>query len=175
MILIEERQKRRTTEAAYCKRRQEVERYYNSLRSSGDYKVLPTLAEFRKIPVIRVLQSKTSDSKTTVAEELKQSPFLKDLVHDDLKKWIDTARVALSTTLGFPDWKGAGTRKLHPVARLTARFKCTKCHKVAKKYEQDGCLDFAGACGHTCPDLDKKRRAKDVWNVNQFVRDDKVS
>jgi hypothetical protein len=98
-----------------------------------------------------------------------------ELVKDDLNKWREPVRKALAIELGFEEWKSASSKKLHPVDRLTARFRCKKCLKVAQRYKDDGSLDFAGACGHQCPNVPKSARSKPSWSPDQFAKDDKVS
>lgn len=80
----------------------------------------------------------------------------------------------LGATLGFPKWKSASKIKLHPVDRLTARFKCTKCDKESYKFYPEGCLNFSAACEHVCPRLDWNKKTREHWTADQFVKDEKV-
>ncbi|KAH7922757.1 hypothetical protein BV22DRAFT_1131164 [Leucogyrophana mollusca] len=174
LLRMKEGRQRRINEDSYRRRRADVEQHYNRLKSGGDI-ILPTLAEFRKLPVMKVMVGKLSSASTGVAGELKSSPLIRELIRDDLKKWTESVRATLSITLGCPEWKSASKTRLHPLDRLTARFKCKKCDKVAKRYSVDGCLDFAGVCAHQCPHLNKKEAAKYVWSPDQFVKDEKVA
>lgn len=173
ILKIVEHRERRSKEEAYRVRRADVAQHYNRLRSAKTEEALPTLDVFRKIPIINSLQRKET-SQSGVSKELKASPLVGELLRDELRKWREAAKASLAATLGYPDWKTASTKKLHPVDRLTARFQCQICHKVATRYMEAECLDFAGACAHQCPHLKKKQRGKAVWCSEQFVRDDKV-
>ncbi|KII87575.1 hypothetical protein PLICRDRAFT_42081 [Plicaturopsis crispa FD-325 SS-3] len=194
MVKNAERRLRRKAEAAYRQGREEVKAYYEVLRSSGQYKVLPTLEVFRQIPVIKILQNRpnestgaagtgtgtgtgtgvvTSGAGTSVAAELKESAIVKDLIKDHLGTWVAQMREAFADMLGMPKWKSPSTKKLHPVDRLTARFRCKRCHSVARRYKEEECLDFAGVCAHECPPTDK-RKAKLAWTIDQFEPDEKA-
>jgi hypothetical protein len=173
MTKIIEARKRSSHEEAYRRRRSDVEQHYNRLKSSGKEKVLPNLAEFRRLPIINVLQSKTSTT-TGVAGDLQKSQLVAELLQDDLRKWRESARMALTLTLGFSNWKSASKTKLHPVDRLTARFRCKKCARNDHKVYEEECLDFAGACAHVCLQPNLKKRTRDRWTADQFEKDDKV-
>ncbi|OBZ67539.1 hypothetical protein A0H81_12447 [Grifola frondosa] len=168
-----ETRERKQAEHAHQKRRSDVEEHYNRLRAAADKQVLPTLPEFRKLPIIKVLQSNPLDPKCTVAKNLEGS-FVANVLRENLDQWRVSARASLARVLGFSDWKNISKKKLHPVDRLTARFKCKKCDKVPKKYLEHNCLDFAGACAHRCAHLNKKQRAKEIWDPTQFVPDQHV-
>ncbi|KIM86769.1 hypothetical protein PILCRDRAFT_315239 [Piloderma croceum F 1598] len=173
MTKIIESRKRSSHEEAYRRRRSDVEQHYNRLKSFGKEKVLPNLAEFRRLPIINVLQSKTS-ATTGVAGDLQKSQLVAELLQDDLSKWRESARIALTHTLGFSGWKSASKTKLHPVDRLTARFRCKKCAQNDHKVYEEGCLDFAGACVHVCLRPNLKKRTRDRWTADQFEKDEKA-
>lgn len=168
-----EARKRRVDEDAYRKRREEVEKHYNRIKSAGPGKILPTLAQFRQLPIIKVIQSKP-DPAPNIAHDLKTG-LLADLLLGDLEKWRRSSKEAFGAILGYPGWKSASKNKLHPVDRVTARFRCTRCRKESHKYFQDGCLDFAGACAHVCQDSSMEKRVRERWAPEQFEKDDKVS
>lgn len=173
MTKIIESRKRSSHEEAYRRRRSDVEQHYNRLKSSGKEKILPNLAEFRRLPIINVLQSKTSTT-TGVAGDLQKSQLVAELLQDNLNKWRESARIALTPTLGFSDWKSASKTKLHPVDRVTARFRCKKCARNDCKIYEEGCLDFAGACAHVCLRPNLKKGTRDRWTADQFEKDEKV-
>ncbi|EGO03801.1 hypothetical protein SERLA73DRAFT_83960 [Serpula lacrymans var. lacrymans S7.3] len=168
-----ERRQRSMNEHYYRRRRIEVEQHFNRLKSEGNF-VLPTLAEFRKLPVMQLVQGKVGTSNNSFAGDLKNSLLIAELIQGDLRKWMEPVVDALSSELGYPNWKSASTKKLSPVKRLTARFKCKRCDRVAKKYSNDGCLDFEGVCAHQCPHLSEKEAKQGSWRVEDFVKDEKA-
>jgi hypothetical protein len=172
-LKLKERRRRRQEEHAYRQRRNDVEKHYNRLRSEQVAKPLPSLLTFRKLPIVHSLQSKAA-SASIVPQSIQGSPLVLALLQDELETWREQARSDLGAALGYPGWKTPSSTKLHPVDRLTARFQCQNCQTVAVKYQEDGCLDFAGACAHQCIRPKDKRKAKLVWIANQFVKDDKV-
>ncbi|KAJ7892743.1 hypothetical protein B0H14DRAFT_2335164, partial [Mycena olivaceomarginata] len=87
--------------------------------------------------------------------------------------WRKGAETVLGATLGIPEWKTARNNRLHPVARLTARWNCGNCGKVAGAYKWDACLDYQGACKHECA-KSKKGKEPVPWTAEQFVKDDKA-
>lgn len=173
MIRIKERRERKEREHALQKRRANVTQHYDRLKSAEEKQVLPTLPEFRKFSIMKVFQA--SDTTEELSKELKNSKFIEQVLADNLEKWRENARASLAGVLGFSGWKTASRKKLHPVDRLTAMFSCKKCHKVAKKYREEDCLGFAGVCEHTCPDLNKRQRAKEIWSADNFEPDHHVS
>ncbi|KZT65306.1 hypothetical protein DAEQUDRAFT_731572 [Daedalea quercina L-15889] len=168
-----ERLERRKAEAAYQKRRDDVAAHYSLLKSDPKpEEVLPTLPEFRKLSVMKVLQGKARDSDDEgIGKELKNSKLVHELLADNLRQWREEARSALAGVLGFAGWKSASKNKLHPVDRLTARFVCKKCQSKGKGSER---LDFVGACEHRCAGLDKRRRARETWSASLFEPDTKA-
>ena len=163
---------RREAEAAYKKRREDVAAHYTRLKSAPNAgEVLPTLSEFRKLSVMKVMQGKASDKDAGVGKELKDSKLVNELLTENLKQWREEARSALAGVLGFPGWKSASKKKLHPVDRLTARFICKKCSSKGRGGER---LTFAEACGHHCAGLNKKQRARETWSASLFEPDAKV-
>lgn len=163
-------------EASYRQRRDDVKQYYNRLRSAGT--VVPSLYEFRKLSVMTTMQGSVTGSRPNssgLAKDMKNSALVAELVAADLKMWMASAREKLSELLGFPKWRSASKTKLHPLDRITARFMCQGCGKVAKRYEKERCLDFAGVCAHECPSNNKKDRKQVDWSVDRFVKDDEAS
>ena len=170
MLKTIEQRKRREHESSYRLRREDVKKHYDRLRSSKTKEVLPTLAQFRLLPFINILQTRPTTAANTTGDS-QQSELLADLIQSDLKTWRERTKEAFATKLGYSNWKSASKNKLHPVDRLTARFKCMKCHKESNA---DGCLDFAGVCGHVCLRLDWNKRTREKWNIDQFEKDERV-
>ncbi|KAI0064326.1 hypothetical protein BV25DRAFT_1823310 [Artomyces pyxidatus] len=171
IITISETRKRRVAEHSHQVRREDIGRHHQRLCSAPEPTVVPPLPEFRKLPVLKVLQSKDSMG---IEDELKNSLTLRDLVQTDLQRWTAAARRDLGRVLGYPEWKNPSTKVLHPVDRVTARLKCQRCSRVARKYADVGSLDFVGACAHECPGLAKKTSARRVWAAGQFIPDQKA-
>ncbi|KAG2118220.1 uncharacterized protein F5147DRAFT_260925 [Suillus discolor] len=176
LLKIQTHRQNQENEASYRQRRNDVEQYYNRLRSAGT--VVPSLYEFRKLSVMTTMQGSVTGSRPNsngLAKDMKNSALVAELVAADLKTWMASAREKLSELLGFPKWRSASKTKLHPLDRITARFMCQGCGKVAKRYEKERCLDFAGVCAHECPSNNKKDRKQVDWSVDRFVKDDKAS
>ncbi|KAI0044945.1 hypothetical protein FA95DRAFT_1608108 [Auriscalpium vulgare] len=173
VLHISEERVRREKEHAYQVRLDDVARHLERLRAAtGKPAVLPTLTSFRSLPVIKLMQAKDTDA-SGVDKELKSSDTIRDFLQSDLEKWVAAARSDLGEVLGFPRWKNASSKVLHPVDRVTARFICQRCHHVSNKYADAQSLDFAGACAHECPGLDKKMRKRSMWKADQFIPDQK--
>lgn len=176
LLKIQTHRQNKENEASYRQRRDDVEQYYNRLRSAGT--VVPSLYEFRKLSVMATMQGSVSGSRPNssgLAKDMKNSALVAELVAADLKTWMASAREKLSELLGFPKWRSASKTRLHPLDRITARFRCRRCGKVAKRYEKERCLDFAGVCAHECPNDDKKARKPVDWSVDHFIKDEKAS
>lgn len=173
IIAIQEHRKRSIAERAYQSRRDDVEKHYYRLKSADAKQVLPTLPEFRKLSVMKVMQERAPDA-TNISKDLRNSPLIDKLLKEDLERWREGARAGLAAVLGFPGWRTASKKRLHPVDRLTARFVCKKCAQVPRKHGEERSLDFAAVCRHRCPHLDKKQRAREEWNPHKFEPDTKV-
>lgn len=173
IINIVERRRRREEENTYRQNRARVALHYQRMKSAGMHEPMPSLTEFHRLPVVKALESAAPEAED-VSEQLKSTQFLKEMLDKDLDKWREKAKARLAAVLGYPGWKSASVNKLHPVERLTARFVCKLCKKVAKKYEEYGSLDYAGVCAHKCTHLNKKQRAKFVWKAEQFEPDEKA-
>ncbi len=136
--------------------------------------VLPNLQEFRKLSVVKIYETGPSGSE----QHTLRDPFVSSVLAENLEQWREAARAGLAAVLGFPGWKNLSRRRLHPVDRLTARFRCTRCDAAAssgsKKVPEDGGMDFARACEHVCTHLPKKRRNKEKWSADRFVPDQRV-
>jgi hypothetical protein len=182
LLRSEEKKKRRKMEISLMKNRQDVEEFHGHLRSKKAYKFLPSLPTFRQLPIIKLMQSgeDVGQHARGISHTLQNDAVMRKLLNQELTQWAEGAKQDLAVVLGFPRlWKTASSRLLHPVERLTARFLCTKCGHLEKKYEMDGCLDFAGACLHVCVGKngkhDKSRKSKKAaWNPANFVKDQKV-
>ncbi|KAJ7126137.1 hypothetical protein C8R44DRAFT_781112 [Mycena epipterygia] len=183
MISIQEKRQRSTSEATIRTNRAHIEQHYQRLLSASHNKVapLPSLSEFRAMPILDLLQSPsapaTTDRKTKkapgVAHELKTETLVNQMLTSELERWRKSAEAALGATLGIPEWKTARNNRLHPVARLTARWNCGQCGKLARAYKWDECLDYEGVCKHECT-KSKKRTKESLWKAGQFVKDVKA-
>lgn len=176
LLKMQTHRQNRENEESYRQRRDDVEQYYNRLRSAGT--IVPSLYEFRKLSVMMTMQGSVTGSRPNssgLAKDMKNSPLVAELVAADLKTWMASAREKLSELLGFPKWRSASKTKLHPLDRITARFRCQRCEKVSKRYEMERSLDFPGVCAHECPSDDKKNKKPVDWNADRFVKDGKAS
>lgn len=150
--------------------------------SRGD-QVMPCLSEFRALPIVRTLQGIAGDLSV---EEQIGTTLAQQMLKDQLETWRENARVGLEKKLRGTEEepekktkqkkKGKETEgKIRLVERVDARFSCGKCKRVSKKYDEDGCMDFAGVCAHVCPEPDKQKRKKITWSVEQFFPEVMVS
>ncbi|KAJ6488029.1 hypothetical protein C8R45DRAFT_264013 [Mycena sanguinolenta] len=183
MITTQDRQGRRTNEATLRANRAQVEQHYQRLVSASRSQVpadpLPSLAAFRAMPVLDLLQSPSGvawapnvKAKVSgVAHELQHETLVKQILTSELTRWRKSAEDELGATLGIPEWKTARNNKLHPVARLTARWNCGKCGNLPGAYKWDGCLDYLGVCKHECS---KSKKKESNWKAENFVKDDKA-
>lgn len=179
-----EKKERRQKAHAQQMRRTDITRHYDRIVEGKNYPVIPILAEFRELPIIKALQDRddatpilpnaanSSSANTRVLEsELKRSELIGGMIDIDLKNWVQTALVAFDSILGQPKWKSASTRVLHPAERVTARFICAVCSSPPKPYATFAdSLDFREACAHECRKAVEKRK----WRADQFVPDQKV-
>jgi hypothetical protein len=186
MVKMRDRQERRTEQATIRENRAQVEQHHQRLISLARAKVpsdpLPSLAHFRAMPILGLLQTHSAPVSAPnwkqkegpdVAKELQTDTVVNQLLASELTRWRKGAETVLGATLGIPEWKTARNNKLHPVARLTARWNCGNCGKVAGAYKWDACLDYQGACKHECA-KSKKGKEPVPWTAEQFVKDDKV-
>ena len=134
--------------------------------------VLPNLQEFRKLSVVKIYEAGHPNAE----QHTLRHPFVASVLAENLEQWREAARAGLAAVLGFPGWKNLSRRKLHPVDRLTARFRCKRCDAAVgdKKALDDGGMDFALACEHICTHLPKKRRNKEKWSAERFEPDRRV-
>ncbi|OCH87233.1 hypothetical protein OBBRIDRAFT_796411 [Obba rivulosa] len=169
-----ERSGRRKMETAYATRRDEVKQLYQSASHQKELQgQLPNLGEFRKLPVMRVLQATASGESATQTQNVQESILVTALMKDNLRDWQKSTRAGFAALLGFADWRNASKNKLHPVDRLTARFRCKNCD-VRKNSLDAGSFTFDEACKHTCWEPNKKQRARQTWSVKQFTPDQQV-
>src|SRR6266404_8091122 len=172
-------------------RRSDIGRHYDRLFVGQNYPVVPTLAQFQGLPIIKALHdredttffapdsTRTSSSRPVktpriLNSELKRSQLLGGMIDSDLKTWVDTALRQFDAILGQPNWKRASTKLLHPSERVDARFLCPQCQSTSKKSATPESLDFRGVCAHKCSGLHRKAAAKKRWRVDQFIPDRKV-
>jgi hypothetical protein len=177
LLKVAERRKRQAQEKLYRQNREEVAQHYNRLRSKQPPPTLPTLPTFRRMPIVAMLQSADSvDKKAPSSPEttLKTTPWVQERLDAELKAWVEQAKQSLGAVLGHLNWKTASTVTIHPVDRITARFRCGYCTRLAPRYGNDECLDFAGACSHECRTLRRQKQRDETWNARRFVKDDKV-
>jgi hypothetical protein len=184
-----EKKERRQKAHAQQMRRTDITRHYDRIVEGKNYPVIPILAEFRELPIIKALQDRddalpiilsnttnSSSANTRVLEsELKRSELIGGMVDSDLKNWVQTALVAFDLMLGQPKWKSASTKVLHPAERVTARFICAVCSNPPKTRTAFAeSLDFREACAHECVRYSRKAVANRKWRTDQFVPDQKV-
>jgi hypothetical protein len=180
LVKVSENRKRRGHEAAYKQNRRDVEQHYNRLRSQKLVDILPPISVFRELPIMAMLQASPTTAETSkvpraVLSALQKTPFVQNQLDVQLKKWLENAKTQLSAILGHPNWKSASKVVLHPCDRVTARFLCKNCPRLPLKNQLDGCLDLAGACAHECVGMSKaQKRHKKAWDLNKFVKDEKV-
>lgn len=183
-----EKEERRQKAHAQQMRRTDITRHYDRIVEGKNYPVIPVLAEFRKLPIIKALQDRddampilsnttnSSSANTKALEsELKRSELIGGMIDNDLKNWVHTALVAFDSMLGEPKWKSASTRVLHPAERVTARFICAVCSnppKTCTTFAES--LDFREACAHECVRYSRKTSAKRKWRADQFIPDQKA-
>jgi hypothetical protein len=185
-----ENKERRQKAHARQTRRADISRHYDRIVAGKGHPIVPVLAEFRRLPIIKALQdrddappvsdtthsssAKSAKSSRVLDSQLEHSELIGGMINNDLKKWVDTALAAFNSILGQPNWKLASTKFLHPAERVTARFICTMCSKRSKKGATAESLTFRQACAHWCVRFPKKAATKQVWKADQFAPDKKV-
>jgi hypothetical protein len=179
LLALSEKRGRHSTEVAFLKNRSDVEKYYNSLRSSKLYPFLPSLPTFRQLPIISLLQSAPATEGITITQTMVSNPLMRGLLTDQLNQWAETAKADFAVLLGFSKkWRNASKNVLHPVERVTARFRCIRCDTKAKggSRTDDGCLNFEAVCRHVCSVGQGRmlKGKKGRWDVSNFVKDEKV-
>lgn len=107
MNSLVERHKRRKIQAELLTRQTDIERHHQRIKSSGAYGLIPTLAEFRKLPAMKAMVEKDTIS---IDEELRRSDLVAALLRDNLKKWLECAKAGLAKLLGHGDYKSASTK-----------------------------------------------------------------
>ncbi|KAF9446017.1 hypothetical protein P691DRAFT_777169 [Macrolepiota fuliginosa MF-IS2] len=156
---------------------------YQKLMSSPEhYPYLPPFTVFLQLPTVKLLRSSDlAAAKIDVKTATRGNAFTKEMLTQDIDKWVAEAKRALLEILGgSSEWNVMvpANRMPHPVLRLDARWKCKPCNSVEHKYEMDECLDFAGACRHQCPEKDGKKKRKGsatrAWSADNFVKDEQA-
>ncbi|KAG5339775.1 hypothetical protein C0989_003575 [Termitomyces sp. Mn162] len=175
---------RKAREAAYANTRYAVEQHHQRLRSQLPHIVLPSLDVFRRLPIVQLLQGTSpetvdfplKESPHDVSTTLRKEKWVVERLNEELCQWREKVRKGLAAVLGYPNWitsnENTNSEVLHPVDRVTARFLCKTCSRVASRYREDDCLDYAGACAHFCPG--KKDKQVNVWAAGRFVKDEKA-
>ncbi|KAI0676457.1 hypothetical protein C8Q78DRAFT_997613 [Trametes maxima] len=164
-----EKKTAREIELALREKRSGVEAQHTQLKRSNPDLVLPSLAEFRKLSVVKTVEASASKKDPDL-----KHPFVASILKDNLDQWRDAARAGLASVLGFPGWRTTSKRKLHPVDRLTARFRCKKCHAPSKETSKDVGMDLIRVCEHVCATSNKKVRGTQRWNADNFVPDQRA-
>ena len=173
VVAHEERDIARETDRKQRARLDQVRSTLSTMKAKNDpTPVLPNLSEFRKLPVVKIFEAGPSGAEKRTMKD----PFVASVLEENLKQWREAAKAALAGVLGFPGWKMMSRRKLHPVDRLTARFRCKRCDKAAlgKNRPDDGGMDFARVCEHVCKHLPKKRASSEKWSAERFELDQRV-
>ncbi|KAH9164864.1 hypothetical protein EDB89DRAFT_1837322, partial [Lactarius sanguifluus] len=157
-------------------RRADIARHYDRLVERKSHPILPTLAEFRGLPIIKALQDRddTAPLPSDSANSSSTGPLIGGMINSDLKQWADTALREFDAVLGQPNWKRASTKLLHPSERVNARFICTLCHRTPKGHAAPVSLDLREACAHECAGHHRKAAAKRKPRADQFVPDQKA-
>jgi hypothetical protein len=126
--------------------------------------------------MVQRIQYKPANAPTpTIAKELRQSKLIVSLIEEELVRWREDAKAALAAVIGVKSWKSASTKKLHPVDRLTARFRCKRCDAGGHSRGWDApSFDFSMACKHRCK-AENGGWIKGPWCAENFTLDVKVS
>lgn len=164
---------------------------YQRFRSEEPAMILPPFPMFLRLPTVEgsllnfdsyKVEDHPRKRKERVARvrslrDLVTKPEIHIVVKAELSKWEVNARRSFADALGFPRWVSANATVLHPLDRLTARFRCKICHTVSNHYKMDSCLDFVGVCRHECktPDGKDENEKSESWDASRFERDQKVS
>ncbi|KAH9051082.1 hypothetical protein EDB87DRAFT_1572314 [Lactarius vividus] len=167
-----EKKERRQKAHAQQIRRADIARHYDRLAERKSHPILPTLAEFRALPIIKALQDR--DDTAPISSSLKRPQLIGGMINNDLKQWADTALREFDAILGQPNWKCASTKLLHPSERVNTRFICTLCHRTPKGHAGPVSLDLRGACAHECTGHHRKAATKRKPRADQFVPDQKA-
>ncbi|KAG6844315.1 hypothetical protein H0H87_007844 [Tephrocybe sp. NHM501043] len=183
LIKLSEARERRAREATYLQNRADVAEHHQRLRSKQPRLVLPPLGDFRRLSIIQILQGTSpatveypvKQGSLSVSATLLKETWVIERLNTELRQWRENAKKDLGTVLGFPNWKTASSKVLHPVERLTARFLCKSCDsKLPSRFLTDGCLDFAGACAHVCFPKKKAKKVEGTWTADDFVKDERA-
>jgi len=146
------------------------------------YPHLPPFSIFLELPATKILQSMDMvkagyDVKSATAGK----SCIIGMLEQQIEEWVNRTKHEMSKILNAPaGWESMvpARRMTHPVLRLDARWKCKVCNQVGRKYEYDGCLDFAGVCHHQCTEEDRRKKKRGtvthVWDASHFVRDEQV-
>ncbi|KAI9438669.1 hypothetical protein H4582DRAFT_190173 [Lactarius indigo] len=187
---MEKKERKRKAHAQQI-RRADIARHYDRLVEGKSHSMLPTLAEFRGLPIIKALQDRDdtaplpSDSANSssagpveisrvLKSELKRPQLIGGMINSDLKQWADTALREFDAILGRPNWKRASTKLLHPSERVDARFICILCHSTPKGQITPESLDLRRACAHKCANHHRKTTARRKPRTEQFIPDQKA-
>ncbi|KAF5389517.1 hypothetical protein D9757_004075 [Collybiopsis confluens] len=173
LVRVKERRARRSSGNRYTATRKIIDMHYDKLRALKLESPLPCLPSFRKLPTPDQLQ-RSSLPEEEIKKTLQTEPITQ-LVHSDLANFHLNAKNTLGKVLGFPDWISASNKKLHPVDRLTARFRCRRCQRVEAKYKYFGCLDYAGVIMHMCATTMDKPVPPKPFRATMFEKDTKAS
>ncbi len=161
---------------------------YQRFRSEEPAMILPPFPMFLRLPTIEGSllnfdsykvedQSKERVAPVRTLRDLLKKPEIQIVIKAELSKWEVNARQSFADALGFPRWVSASATVLHPLDRLTARFRCKNCHTVSNHYKMDSCLAFVGVCRHECKTSDgnDENEKSGSWDPSRFERDQRVS
>ena len=162
---------------------------YQKFHSQEPAMVLPPFSTFLRLPAIASLLNFTDaecddgfsacSTQDDISDlyDLLERPEVEIVIRSELSRWEASARQRFCQLLGFPTWVSASATVLHPLDRLTARFRCKKCHSVSNRYKMDSCLDFVGVCRHVCKTADGNDESEggESWDASRFERDEMVS
>lgn len=156
--------------------------YQKLMSRSKTYPHLPPFCVFLELPAIKILQSmELVKAGCDVKGATAGKSCIIGMLEQQIGEWVDRAKHEMSKILNVSaDWESmvSARRMTHPVLRLDARWKCKICNQVERRYEYDGCLDFAGVCHHQCAEEDRRKKKRGTvtraWNASHFVRDEQV-
>lgn len=192
LLLVAEKRERERQESLRKSNLVALTAQYQKFRSQEPAMVLPPFSTFLRLPMITSFLNFTEDKRKksvstsnaqddtscvrTLCDLLKQ-PEVQIVLRSELSKWEASVRQRFAERLGLPRWVSASATVLHPLDRLTARFRCKKCDSVSNCYKMDSCLDFVGVCRHVCKTADENDDSEmgDSWDASRFDRDERVS
>ncbi|KAF8345305.1 hypothetical protein F5887DRAFT_951858 [Amanita rubescens] len=192
LLMLAQQRERKRLEALSKNNLAALAVLYQHFRSVEPAMVLPPFPMFLRLPTIEGSllnfdgQKIPRRRRERVApprnlRDLLKKPEIQIVIKAELSKWELNARQSFTDALGFPRWVSASATVLHPLDRLTARFRCKNCHTVSNHYKMDSCLDFVGVCRHECKTSDSKDENEnenekcESWDASRFERDQRAT